>query len=421
MSPAKALILTCLYLATSVFSFPADAQTTESETEISEMRALLYALSNRLDALEASNAELKQENHRMQKSGVESGQKIAQMKDATPASSWVNRISLKGDFRQRYENIDEQGMDERNLNRIRARASIIADINENFKVGLGIASGGESPVSSNQTLGGGGSSKGINLDLAYFKWQGLLNTTVYGGKFKNFLFKPGKHNLLWDTDWNPEGLGLVWNNNGHFVNVMGTWLEGDSAHGTEFSYGLQGGFRNEFANDMQLTAGIGYYSIGTSGKGSFFEDGDDFFGNSFDPNSNSYIFDYQELEVFADLSFKLNGRSANVFFDYVQNLDADKFDTGYAAGFRYGSTKSEGDWKFAYIYQHLEADAAFGLLVDSDFAGGGTDGKGHILKGSFAIARNIKAKITYMRTERNGNLETARDYNRLQLDLDLKY
>ncbi len=326
-----------------------------------------------------------------------------------------------GDFRQRYEKIDEEGSADRNRSRIRARAAIIANVSENAEVGLGFASGSDDPVSSNQTLGDGGSSKDINLDLAYVKWAGTNNTIFYGGKFRNVLFKPGKHGLLWDDDWNPEGVGLSWDNGDHFVNAMGTWLESDSRKETEFSYAVQAGFRKTLGNNVKLTAGIGYSQLGTKGKGSFFSDDDDFFGNSFDPLTNTYLYDYEELELFADLYFNIGDKPANVFFDYVQNQDARDFDTAYAVGFKYGNAKPEANWEFAYVYQDIEADAAFGLLTDSDFSGGGTGGRGHILKGGFAVAKNIKASVTYLVSKGNGDLGSERDYDHLQLDPELKY
>jgi hypothetical protein len=406
------------FLIIATFSSPISALA--SEEDIGELRAELMALVNRLDALEASNLELKQENSRLQTSNAKTDPVTQEVKKASPAS-WTDRITLKGDFRQRYESIDEQGKADRNRNRVRARAAIVARVTEQAEVGLGIASGGDDPVSTNQTLGGGGSTKGLNLDLAYVKWAGANDMTYYGGKFKNILFKPGKHALLWDGDWNPEGLGLTWSNGDHFINAMGTWLESDSKNETEFSYALQGGFKKTLGNGMKLTAGIGFHHLGTKGKGSFFGDADDFFGNSFNPMTNTYIYDYDEIELFADLGFKIGDESASVFFDYVQNQNADKFDTGYAAGFKYSSARSKGDWEWAYIYQDIEADAAFGLLADSDFAGGGTDSRGHVFKAGYGVAKNVKASMTYTISDRNGDLGTEKDYDRFQVDLTLKY
>jgi hypothetical protein len=403
-----------------------------NELEIEALRAQLYAISQRLDALEKSNQELSKANILLQESSQQTAASIADVRDKTAAvaeqvtekaavSSWTERIRWKGDFRLRYEGIDEENKSSRNRNRIRARAAIIARAADDVEIGFGLASGGDDPVSSNQTLGSGGSTKGMNLDLAYFSWSGLENTRIVGGKFKNILYKPGKNPMLWDGDWNPEGLGLAWADGDYFVNAIGTWLESDSKKETEFSYGVQAGFRKSVGDGMNLTAGIGFYKLGTKGKGSFHGDDDDFYGNSFDPVTNTYLFNYEEIELFADLGFELGGKPASVFFDYVQNQDAGAFDTGYAAGFKYGSARAQGTWELAWIYQDLEADAAFGLVTDSDYAGGGMDGSGHILKGGYAIAKNWNANFTYFITEKDADAGYPHDYDRLQLDLAMKF
>ena len=290
------------------------------------------------------------------------------------ADSWTDRISWKGDFRYRYENIGIDGRDDRNRQRIRARAALQAQINENTKVGLGLASGGDDPVSTNQTLGGGGSTKGLNLDLAYFEWSGLENTKIVGGKFKNLLHRPGGNGLLWDGDWNPEGAGIHWDNGRFFATGLGTWVESDSnARNQEFSYGVQAGLNFPVGNGMTLVAGAGYYRFDTAGAGSFYGDDDDFFGNSFDPDTLTYIHDYHEIEAFAELKFDMLGRPTSVFANYVVNTDADEDDTGYAFGFQHGDASAPGTWELGATYQDLEADAVLGLLTDSDFGGGGSD------------------------------------------------
>lgn len=414
-----------------LFTLGPNALAQEPDADFSALRAELRALTQRLDALEAANQGLREENDRLAaRQGQSSAAQAGPSQNSDPArqpssgsasTSWAERIRLKGDFRMRYENIDEAGRDGRNRDRVRARAAIIAAVNDDVEVGLGLASGGDDPVSTNQTLGGGGSTKDLRLDLAYFKWSGLAHTSIYGGKFKNPLYKPGGHGLLWDGDWTPEGLGLAWARGDYFLNLLGTWLESDSRNESEFSWATQAGFSKSLGSGATLTAGLGFHHFGTAGKGTFYGDDDDFFGNSFDPASLSYLHDYDELELFADLGFKINGRPAGLFLNYVQNLDAGAFDTGYAAGFKYGSASAQGGWEFAYAYQDLEADAAFALLADSDFGGGGTDARGHLLKAGYGIAKNWKASLTYFINERQANAGNQHDYDRLQLDLGFKY
>jgi cell division protein FtsB len=418
--------LFCLLFAVASYSPVAFAAV--SDEEIRLLREQIQALSHRLDQLEQSNADLKQvntdlaeSNTRLQAASDETAQTVAQVAEAVATPDWTDRTRIKGDFRYRYENIDEEGKDPRNRNRIRARVAIISDVTDTVEVGLGFATGGDDPVSTNQTLGKGGSTKDVRLDLAYFDWTGLTNTHVMAGKYANILYKPGKNSLLWDGDWRPEGTAIAWNNGTLFANALGTWLESDSKNEEEFSYMLQAGFNTTIGENLKLTAGLGYYEFDAAGKGSFFGDDDDFFGNSFDPVTMTYLYDYQEIEAFANLGFKIGELPVGLFFDYVQNTAVDEFDTGYAVGFKLGTAKKAGSWDFGYIWQDLEADAALGLLTDSDFGGGGTDAFGHILKGSYVIANNWSAKATYFINQKDENAGDKKNFDRLQLDLSFKY
>ena len=401
--------------------------------ELALLREQVRLLTERLEALEQSSAEqateiaeISEGNELVASSSGEQQRSIEEIVDqevdARMADMWTSRINWSGDFRYRYENISIEGRDDRNRERIRARAHMEATVTDTVTVGLGLATGGDDPVSTNQTLGGGGSTKGMNLDLAYFSWTGLKNTEVVGGKFKNLLHRVGKNGLLWDGDWNPEGLGIRYENENFFVSGLGTWVESDSrSSNSEFSYGLQTGFEFDLGSDVGLLVGAGYYHFDTAGKGPFFGDEDDFFGNSFDPDTLTYIYDYHEIETFAELDFDLLGRPTKVFANYVVNIEADDHDTAWATGFKYGNAKEAGTWDFGVVYQYLEADAVLGLLTDSDFGGGGTNSKGFIFKGGYAIARNWKANFTYFDDEIGISEPDPKDFGRLQLDLNFKY
>ena len=418
-------------LCTLLLLSPVAAQAATDE-DLAAMRGQLMALSERLDRLEAENRELTTTNAELVKNGQETAVTIAAVSEKTDAvaanaeeraakTSWTETIRWKGDFRYRYESFDVENKPNRDRNRIRARAALIADVTPTIEVGLGLASGGDDPVSSNQTLGGGGSTKDLRIDLAYFDWDGLKDTHVYGGKFSNYVHRAGKNALLWDGDWRPEGTGIKWNNGMFFANGLGTWIESDSKEGQSFAYLTQLGIKFPIGDNFKLTTGVGYHVFDTAGSSSFFGDDDDFFGNSFDPITNTYLYDYEELEFFADLGFEMFGHPALLFGNYVQNQAADEDDTAWAVGFKYGAARNKGDWQFGYVYQRLEKDALLGLLTDSDFGGGGTNSKGSIIKGSYAIYKNFNANLTYFINDVGLDLEDPIDFKRLQLDLSFKY
>ena len=423
----KLLVTTTAVALATAFSAAANA------SELEDLQLMLQQQAAQVEALTQLVSELSQkiEANDVKASAAEDHAKQAKVAADDAAKSigsadkikWAEKIKWAGDFRYRYENIDDASKSEdRNRSRIRARAALTADVSDNVQVGLGLATGGDDPVSTNQTLGGGGSTKGINLDLAYFDWTVMPGLKVVGGKFKTILQRAGKNGLLWDSDWNPEGLGLRYDNDNFFATALGTWLESDSTKDdTEFSYGIQGGVKTT-VGEWKVTAGLGYYDISTAGKGTFFGDDDDFSGNSFDPVTNTYLFDYTEIEGFIDLGFKVLDKPLSIFADYVKNTDAGEFDTGYAVGVKLGAAKKQGTWQGAYIYQDLEADAVLGLLTDSDFAGGGTDGKGHIFKAAYALSNQTALKVTYFLTEKDENANGfATDFDRLQLDIQFKY
>ena len=401
-----------------------------SEEEVQALRAQIEMLTKRLDELEkqsqqsAAPAPAVATSEETVAKVEEMDQQLEEVQQQVAAMSWAERLQWKGDFRYRYENIDEENKDGRNRSRIRARTSLVAQLSDTLEVGVGLATGGDDPVSSNQTIGGGGSSKDVKVDLAYFDWQGLADTNIKGGKFSNFLIRPSKQGLMWDGDWRPEGLGAIWDNDFIFVQGLGTWLEGDSKNGTEFGWALQAGFNFKTGDWGSLKIGAGYSVFDIAGRTPLFGDPEDFYGNTFrvipnpDPNGDPtlvFAYNYHNIEAFAE--WKIG--KFTLFGDYTVNDDAPADDTGYLFGAKYGSAKDKGQWDFTYFYARKEKDAMIGLLTDSDFGGGGTDSKGHALSGTYAFHKAWNFKATYFINE--VDLEDPRDYDRLMLDLNFKF
>ena len=162
---------------------------------------------------------------------------------------------------------------------------------------------------------------------------------------------------------------------------------------------------------------MAYYDFPTAGEAPFFED--DFFGNS--SVDGVYLYNYELIELGADIGMNLFDMPLKVFANYVQNQDADDYDTGWLAGAQVGRASGSGTWQLAYQYQDLEADAVLGLLSDSDFAGGGTDGQGRTLKGGYAIAWNWNVNFTFFINEKDADVGNRHDYDRLQLDHAMKF
>ncbi len=382
-------------------------------------------LLERIEAQDKRIAELEKAAQTPAASGA--GTAVAAVPGDVPAkpaaSAWADKVALQGDFRYRYENIDQEtATSDRNRQRIRARAAIVAKPQDNLEVGFGLTtSENGDPISDNQTLGSGGSSKDVFIELAYFNWTALPGLNVMGGKFKNILYRPAKTALLWDSDWNPEGLAATYTKGPFFGSVLGTWLDSDSNSSEEFTYGAQVGASIPLGETVNLKGGVGYFNFNTAGKGTFYGAETAFFDNSFDPLTNQYLFDYEELEAFAEVGFNVAGIPASVFAEYVNNMDADEFDTGWTAGVAVGAAKAKGTWEASYAYQDLEADAVFGALTDSDFGGGGTDNEGHVVRGAYALSDKSNVAFSYFMNTIDQNTGTEQDYDRLQLDVNFKY
>ena len=383
---------------------------TDAET-IATLQAQIVVLSQRLDQLEA-RTQIPQRSY--------AAPQIAASSDQPATASWSDRIQLKGDMRYRHEMIDAENSSERHRQRIRARTELKARVNDAVSVGFGLATGGDDPVSSNQTLGDGASSKSVRIDLAYFDWMTRIEgLTVTAGKFENPFHRVGSNGLLWDSDLRPEGGAVIFNRGALTASAVALWTEESATEDDSFALASQLGWRQALGDDVKLLAGVGYYNfVDVEGQPVLFDD--DPRGNSVDAAGN-YRFGYEELEAFAELSFSVADLPVTLFADYVRNLEADDFDTGYAIGGKIKLRARSRPLQLTYIYQDLEADAVLGLLTDSDFIGGGTDGKGHIFKVGYPLTDKISLKGTLFLNERGGNLGTEEDYDRLQLDVSFKY
>lgn len=416
-------------LALSILSWT-NSQAAVSEADITELREQISRLSIRLDALAAENAKL-----RASQSASNTGTGASRIDTEAAPESRAERIGLSGDFRYRYETIAEQGSPTRERNRIRARVNLKANAGKNVEIGFGLATGSDDPVSANQTLGDGGSSKNAVVNLAYADWTIADGLRLVGGKFRNPLVRPGGQELLWDSDWTPEGLALRYQREQFFFNAIGTYLESDTRKDNHsFAWGTQLGMTAALG-ETEMRGGIAYYSFATAGLAATFgdpADPGDYFGNtaieagglacgSMPAADCRYRFDYRLTEIFAEASFQLGNWPATVFFDHVQNGDATGDDTAWTIGARLGRANDAGQFDFSYLYAEKEKDAVFGLLTNSDFAGGGTDNKGHLFKVNYGVSSNWTIGATYFANKTDLSSGSNNDYNRLMIDTQWKW
>jgi hypothetical protein len=344
---------------------------------------------------------------------------------AAAEDSWTDRLTLKGDFRPRLEYIDRDPtsindpVDERRRGRFRVRFGINAEINDDVDFVFELATGGENPVSTNQSFDGGFTRKDIGVNLAYVNWNPIEALDVMVGKVKNPWHRPGGHHLMWDSDLNPEGLVLDFGKGGFFGNFGAFGVEERSNSDDSLLVNLQVGYRIGIGDSSELTIGGGYYVYSNMIGNSPFWNGDPF-GNTVDAAGN-FVYDYKPVQGFVEYATSVGDLPLSFFVDYVKNNEAPEFNTGFAFGGKLGKVSEPGDWEGSIAYQELDKDAVVALYTDSDWGGGGTDATGFTIKGKYGLSKNWNFGSTLFINEIEANIGNPTDYWRLQIDFEFKF
>lgn len=395
--------------------------------EISELRKEVENQYNALLKMQSKLLEIEAAQQEQAKS-------VKKMESSVGSLKWAEKISLYGDFRFRYEQIDGRNTNQRDRMRIRARLGLKGKIDEEWKFDLRLASGSSDPTSSNQDLDGGFDSKNFWLDRAFLTYQpkGIEGLSVLAGKMSNPFYNVGGNQLMWDGDLNPEGVAVKYAGSfsetlAFFVNGGGMWVEERSSDADTSLWGVQGGLTHTFENKNTLTGGAGYFKYGNiegeraigSFKGNSFVDIDPGVGTD-----NRYLYNYELVELFAEYTMTAWEKPLAFYGDYVVNTASGvQDDTGWLVGTTFNKASAPGTWQVGYEYRDIEADATLGQFNDSDFIGGGTDGKGHKFSFKYALAKNVAAGTTYFLNRRDADGDGKRDdkYSRLQFDVELKF
>jgi hypothetical protein len=348
-------------------------------------------------------------------------------KDAIELPKWIKNTAIKGDVRVRYQSqdTDNDGRVSRDRGRIRARLGVVSNPNEKWEGGIGLATGGSDPRSTNQTLENTFQTPDIRLDYAYAKYSPNKVVSIMAGKMANPIW--GTKDLLWDTDIYPDGLAanlnFKINDNFEIFTTPAYFLldEYSSSKSDPTMTVLQSGITTKINKNIDLKFAASYYNfsdmegndfsefssgtnstIKTTTPGILVED---------DPVRGDYITapttitrwvnEYDGITLDAEIGFKLPES-----FKYVENLslfgqyvdsDADSNNKGYLYGFSFGdkSVKEAKDWQVKVNYRKLEKDAWADFMPDSDFYSGATDVKGMEYELTVGLAKNISLGLDY--------------------------
>jgi hypothetical protein len=379
--------------------------------ELADLKAELEALQKRVAQMEEAND--KQTDQ------------IAQARSNVP--SWVPNFTWKGDLRIRNENIDQENTDERNRNRIRARAGFVAKVNDTVRTEFGLSSADDaSPASArsgNQSLGNSNSRKAIYLDLAYVEWQPLPEWKFTAGKMKTPWVRPGQSSYF-DGDINPEGFAVSFNRGAFFASTFYNVLAERSTMPETTMAGGQVGFK-PVIGPATLTLGASYFDLshikGYGDTANLIVAGNTTMTTGCRTASPCVANDFNIIEGFAEIALPLAGRPLALYVELAKNDAATTgLDTAWSTGVLYGKASDPHTWEVGYMFQSTEKDAQYGGYGDSDWGGGNTDYQGSAVKVGYAIAKNWMFNAMFQVSDISRHTAPL-DYKRLQIDLNFKY
>jgi polyhydroxyalkanoate synthesis regulator phasin len=353
------------------------------------------------------------------------------IKQNTP--DWVQNTKLKGDMRVRYQfERREDDTESRSRGRLRYRLGIENKVNDQWRVGAGLASSEigstvDDARSTNTTFTDGFRRADIRLDSAFAEYQPAPWGKAAAGRFvkTDYLWTPT--DMLWDTDINPTGASFHVEKkfNDNFTTYLnnGVWVideNGKSDRTDPFLFYGQGGIKNTMGIlDSQIAAT--YY--GFNGVKGATLDGT----SSANTLSGGVLrYDYDAFGTSAEIGLKRPlGLDAverfAVFGDHIHNFDPDGDANGWAAGIKFGDIKVVGksQWLFKYQFTTLGKDAFPDAYPDSDRLGGATDVKGHEWILEYGLSKNVSVALDYYQDDR---INAAHNRQKLlQADVNLKF
>ncbi len=386
--------------------------------------------------------------------------KAYQVKSGMP--DYVTAFKINGDFRGRYENFNSENNSflDRSRFRYRLRLGMVANIKDNFEVGLRLSSSepsgtfGGDPISGNTTAQDNGSKKFVYVDLAYGKWSFINTKAVTSaltiGKMENpFLFS----DAVFDNDYTPEGAGfnLTYRASDQHTFKLngGAFLLDELGNESDdpWMYGAQVRWDAVWNPHIATSAGLGLLNIVHNqqltnsavpavNRGNTRLAGTGALANNFNP----FIADASITYTFVDggplykaaFPIKLAG-------EYMNNTAADSRNEAWQAGITFGKSGKKGLWEMSYRWKELQGDAWYEELTDSDFGayysgtfpnsgsgagyGSGTNVRGHIAKFSYTPFDALTLGVTYFRTTLINEITpgVSSDMSRLQVDAVLKF
>ena len=318
---------------------------------------------------------------------------------AEPAKNetWLNRFTWGGDMRFRLQKeTGSAGNNDRA--RIRARLRASAKVNEQISSTVRLTTGGVGGAGSNYTtnsnLGGVNSKLQFDLDLAFIDYHPVTGLQILLGKSPTQFWAPGTSEIAWGFPWSQEGLNMK------YVTDLGNFKPTLVAAFTNFyeSGGAEQGRDNTMLGiqaiapyrsaDWNATLAFGSYDYANLKGTAISKLGYAATALSADGNTlagagtaaATLANDYRLLDVGAEIGYNLSFAPISIYYNYVMNQAVSEGNKGQIAGVKLGALKDQGSWMAEYNYRDVEADAAIGMVGETQYLNGGTNVQGHLVR-----------------------------------------
>lgn len=344
----------------------------------------------------------------------------------------AGELEIKGDLRLRQESKTEEGAttaDNKTSNRqrYRLRVGMNYKLDSKLSVKTQFASGTGEQTSTNQTMGTNGAQKQLWIDMAYVEFKPIDALTLFGGRMKNNMWQAYSSDIVWDTDYNPEGLAesikIPLGNTRVFFNALQSTINEDligSSTGTkpQYLFSNQVGITVPVPMDSRVTlAGAIHEFVNersraiTAAPGK--TQGTNTFPNDIRVNELSGEF-FTNLPVI-DLPLSVQGTFIKNTASNEQLTPNDN--TGYQAGGILGKADRKSAFEVAYFKKSSGKDSTEDDIADSDFPG--TNRVGNIYWVAYGLSDVAGLKAKYFDTKAiNG---AKKDIQLLQIDFQVKF
>lgn len=359
-------------------------------------------------------------------------QQEAQGQAQKTVKSWIENTTVKGDVGYRFETIDEEGVADRERDRIRVRLGLESKVADDLMTEIGISSGGANPVLAYQTLGDGFGRDEFRLSHAYLQWKAIDDVTLTGGKMRNPFLDFG--NLLWDADVAPEGAAIQATRTVADAELLAAagylWLQERGTRDDSRLHAGQVGVKFPLGDVVSLLAGGSYYGFDNM-KGFDvldWENKNNAYGNSTVLGSvvgavtnKAYATEFRVVEGFARLA-RREGIPVELFGQYAINLAADSLETAYLGGVTFGKAVGPKGAEVGYVYRRVEMDASPGFMADSETWGGGSDGRGHRVFARCQLTKSVQFCANYFVSEKPiADEAKTHDYDKFNAEVAVRF